>query len=82
MARFRTLAALWTGQQRIPAGRTVADSQANAVVGDFVWLQLNAQSLPAAFVPLDSSAQVMRDASQWKDKPFPATILGIDSIDG
>ena len=82
MARFRTTSAFWSGQQRVPAGKTVADSQADALPGDFVWPQLTAASLPAGFTPLDSSAQSMRAASQWANTPIANVCLGSDSVDG
>jgi hypothetical protein len=85
MARFRTTASFYAdaiGVGRVRAGRTVADSQANAVPGDVVWSGLNAQSLPAGFTPLDASATSMRAASQWAGTPVGNVCLGVDSVDG
>lgn len=85
MARFRTHAAFYAdavGVGRVRAGRTVADSQANAQAGDIVWSGLNSTSLPASFEPLDAGATTMRNASRWAGTAFAATILGADSTDG
>ena len=83
MARFRALSAVYVDGSavgKVSAGRTVADSQANAQAGDVVWTGLNSQSLPAGWQPLDSSATAMRAGSRWADTPISATILGVDSI--
>jgi hypothetical protein len=83
LARFRSLSAVYvdaTAVGRIPAGRTIADSQANAVAGDVIWNGLVAANLPAGFVPLDAGGTTMRSASPWATTPFPATITGTDSI--
>lgn len=85
MARFRTMVSLYVDGPavgRIRAGRTICDSQATAMPGDVIWSGLNSGSLPAGFVPLDAAATTMRNASQWASTPIPATILGVDSIDG
>ena len=85
MARFRTMSAFSAdavGVGRVRAGRTVADSVANAQAGDVIWSGLNSVSLPAGFAPLDASAQGMRNSSRWAGTPLPATILGADSVDG
>jgi hypothetical protein len=85
MARFRTTSAFYVdsaGVGRVRAGRTVADSQANAVAGDVVWPGLNSVSLPRGMTPLDTSAQTMRDASQWAGLPVANVCFGVDSVDG
>jgi hypothetical protein len=85
MARFRSTQSFYVDGAavgKVQAGRTIADSQANAQPGDVVWVGLNSQSLPAGMVPLDSSATTMRNASQWANTPISATILGVDSIGG
>jgi len=85
MARFRVMSAFYAdavGVGRVQAGRIVADSQGAAQPGDIVWSGLNAQSLPAGFVPLDSDAQAMRTGSRWAGTPIAATILGVDSVGG
>jgi len=85
MARFKLLSSFYAdavGVGRVRAGRTVADSQANALPGDVIWTQLNSNSIPRGFVPLDASASAMFAASQWAGTPVAATILGADSVDG
>jgi hypothetical protein len=84
MARFRTTASFYSdavGVGKVRAGKTVADSVANAQPGDVVWTGLNAQSLPAGFTPLDASATSMRAASQWANTPVANVCYGVDSID-
>ena len=81
MARFKLTASFYAdaiGVGRVRAGRTVADSQANAVAGDVVWTGLNAQSLPAGFTPLDASADAMKAASRWASTPVGIACLGVD----
>jgi hypothetical protein len=70
------------GVGRVRAGKTVADSAANALPGDTVWQGLNSQSLPAGFTPLDGAATSMRNASQWANTPIANVCLGGDSVDG
>lgn len=85
MARFKVQQAFYcdaVGVGRVRAGRTVADSQANAQPGDIVWTGLNSQSLPAGMVPLDASATSMKASSQWAGIPDATVILGVHSIDG
>jgi hypothetical protein len=84
MARFKLTASFYAdavGVGKVRAGRTVADSQANAAAGDVVWTGLNAQSLPAGFTPLDSAADTMRAASRWAGTPVGIACLGVDSVD-
>jgi hypothetical protein len=84
MARFKLTASFYAdavGVGKVRAGRTVADSQANALPGDVVWTGLNAQSLPAGFTPLDASADAMRAASRWVNIPAGIVCYGVDSID-
>jgi hypothetical protein len=83
MARFKLTASFYAdaiGVGRVSAGKTVADSQVNALPGDVVWTGLNSNSLPAGFVPLDASADAMKSASRWANVPVSATILGVDSV--
>jgi hypothetical protein len=85
MARFKTQQAFYAdavGVGRVRAGRTVADSQANALPGDVIWSGLNSQRLPAGFVPLDQAAIDMKAASVWANEPAATVILGVHSIDG
>jgi hypothetical protein len=63
MARFKLVGSFYAdavGVGKVSAGRTVADSQANAQPGDVIWLGLNSNSLPQCFVPLDDAAYSMR----------------------
>ena len=83
MARFRLTQSIYVDGAAVGhlrAGRIICDSQANALPGDVVWVGLNAQSLPAGSVPLDSSASAMLTGSRWANSPLSATILGVDSI--
>jgi len=83
MARFRTSGAFYSdavGVGRISAGRTIADSQANALPGDVIWAGLNSNSLPQGMIPLDASATTMKASSPWANTPLAATILGVDSV--
>jgi hypothetical protein len=85
VARFRTTAAFYSdapGVGRVRAGRTVADSTANALPGDIVWSGLNSVSLPAGFTPLDGAADAIRAASRWRNDPIANVCLGGDSVDG
>jgi hypothetical protein len=85
MARFKLTASFYAdavGVGRVRAGRTVADSQANAVAGDVVWAGLNSVSLPAGFTPLDPSADAMKAASRWAGTPVGIACYGVDSVDG
>jgi hypothetical protein len=85
MARFMTTSAFYVDGAavgRVRAGRTVADSQANAMPNDVVWTGLNSQSLPQGMTPLDGSASSMRAASRWANTPIANVCLGGDSVDG
>lgn len=85
MARFKTTSAFYAdavGVGKVRAGRTVADSVANAQPGDVIWTGLNAQSLPAGFTPLDGAADTMKAASRWAGTPVANVCLGVDSVDG
>jgi hypothetical protein len=79
MARFRTVQAFHFGSTRIPAGRTIADTQGNALPGDIVW-PVTSQNLPAGFVPLDGLATTMKAASPLAAENVRCTITGVDSI--
>ena len=84
MARFRTTASFYAdaiGVGKVRAGKTVADSVANALAGDVVWVGLNSVSLPAGFTRLDASADVMRAASRWAGVPVGIACYGVDSVD-
>jgi hypothetical protein len=84
MARFRTTAAFYSdapGVGRVRAGRTVADSTANALPGDIVWTGLNANSLPSGMTPLDGVADALRAASRWRNDPIANVCQGGDSVD-
>jgi hypothetical protein len=85
MARFMTTSAFYSdapGVGRVRAGKTVADSAANAQPGDIVWNGLNFNSLPSGFTPLDGAATSMRAASQWANTPIANVCYGADSVDG
>lgn len=81
MARFRLVRAFHFGAVRLAGGRTIADSQANALPGDTVWTGLTSATVGAGFVPLDASATTMKNASSFASVPVSATISGVDSID-
>lgn len=81
MARFKLTQAFHYGSVRVPAGRTLADSQANAIAGDYVYTGLNANSVPYGAIPIDGSATTMFNASRWAGTSPPATIPGVQSID-
>ena len=81
MARFQTTRAFHFGSLRVRAGKTIADSQANAQAGDAVWTGLTAATLPQGFNPLDASASTMKGQSKWAGVPADVTITGTDSID-
>ena len=48
MARYVLTKAFWSNQQRVRAGRILAQSQAEAQPGDFVWIG----TLPDGAVPV------------------------------
>jgi hypothetical protein len=50
MARYTLTKSFWTGQQKVRAGRTIAQTQAEALPGDVVW----AGTLPDGAVPVGS----------------------------
>ena len=80
MARFQLTQAVIVGPFRWTAGDTVADSQANAQVGDHVWVGLNSATMVEGMTPLDASATSMRAASRWAGVPLRNAISGVDSI--
>jgi hypothetical protein len=81
MARFQLTSAIVVGAVRIRAGKTIADSQANAQPGDAVWTGLNAGTMIAGMVPLDASATTMKNASPYASLAAATAISGVDSID-
>jgi hypothetical protein len=81
MARFRMTSAFHFGSQRVPAGKVLADSNANALAGDYVWLGLNSGTVPFGSVALDGTATSMLAASRWAGTPVACTITGAASID-
>ena len=81
MARFMTTRAFHFGSTRVRAGKTIADSQANAQSGDYVWTGMSSATLPQGFTPLDASATTMKNASKWAGVAAELTITGADSID-
>jgi len=50
MARYVLTKAFWSGQQKVRAGRTIAQTQAEAQPGDVVWTG----TLPTGAVPVGS----------------------------
>jgi hypothetical protein len=80
MARFRCNQAVHFGSTRIQAGKTIADTQANAQVGDVVFPGLSSQSLPPGCVPLDGGGTTMKNASPLVNEPIRSWITGADSI--
>jgi len=82
MARFRLTRAFAYngGANRLAAGQTLADSQANAQAGDVVWTGLTSLTMGQGFVALDASATTMKSASVYSSEVISATILGVDSV--
>jgi hypothetical protein len=82
MARFRLTQAFHFQSFRLAAGRTICDSAAAALPGDFVYGGLNANSLPAGCVPLDGLATTMKAASpRFANEATPTACTGVQSID-
>jgi hypothetical protein len=81
MARFRSHAAFTWGAFHYSAGRTFADTQANALAGDVV-LALTSANLPPQMNPLDASAIGMKNASALAGEVLRCTITGADSVSG
>jgi hypothetical protein len=82
MARFRTVSAVYIDAMGLlSAGRTCADCQAYAQLGDVIWTGLTSTSLPQGFMPLDQPAIEMRSQSVWANTPLCGKVLsGSDSI--
>jgi len=79
--RFKLQQAFHFGSVRVPAGGTIADSQANAVGKDHVFTGLNANTIPYGAVPLDGSATTAFNASRWAgtSPPQPSGVQSIDA---
>ena len=82
MARFVLLAAHFVGSTRLKAGRTIADTQGNAIAGDYVWLGLSSSNITPDMQPLDGGATTMKSGSQYANTPVRCTCTGVSSIDG
>lgn len=67
--------------RQCPAGTTYADTQANALEGDVVWDGMSSQTMSPGLIPLDASAQAMKNASQFVGLSY-ARPDGCNSIDG
>jgi hypothetical protein len=81
MARFTlTGCHVFPGNVTIKAGKTIADSVANAQAGDYVVPTLSSSTLTADMWPLDASATTMRNGSPFVSSPQRA-ITGRGSID-
>jgi hypothetical protein len=50
MSRYVMTKAFWTGQQKVRAGRVIAQTQGEALAGDVVW----SGTLPDGAVPVGS----------------------------
>jgi hypothetical protein len=82
VARFQlTHATLGPGARRLRAGQTIADTQGNALPGDFVWTGLSSANMPLGCTPLDGAGTTMRNASRWASVPVANACTGVDSID-
>jgi hypothetical protein len=80
MARFKLTQAVAVSPWRFRAGETVADSQANAQLGDRVWNGLTSATMAPGMAPLDASATSMKAASVYANEPAATAISGADSI--
>jgi hypothetical protein len=81
MARFTlTSCHVFPGGAVIKAGRSIADSVANAVGNDYVVSGLSSSTVTPGMVPLDGAATSMKAASPSANTPAPA-ISGRASID-
>lgn len=85
MARFRLTAgchfATTQGLKSLKAGSTIADSNANALAGDFVVPNLSSTTMSPAFIALDASATTMKNGSRFGSTPAPS-IDGANSVEG
>lgn len=81
MARFRLASAHVIDGRKLKIGSTIADTQGNAVAGDYVWSGLNAASLSYGLIPLDGAATTMLNASRFAGGPARISD-GVNSIDG
>jgi hypothetical protein len=53
MARYVLTKAFWSGQQKVRAGRVIAQSQGEAQAGDFIWNgTLPDGAIPVGTVPV------------------------------
>ena len=68
------------GANRLAAGSTIVESQANAVAGDIVWTGLSSATMGQGFVPLDASATTMKGGSAYAGEVIGCCILGVDSV--
>jgi hypothetical protein len=83
MARFRSSAAFVIGHARYKAGTTYADTVGNALAGDVVWASCGSSaSMSPALIPLDGAATTIKNGSVFAGSVTPATISGVNSIDG
>ena len=81
MARFTLTAAhVFAGGVTIKAGRTIADSVANAVGNDYVVTGLSSATVTPDMSPIDGAGTTMKNASPSASYPQRA-ISGRGSID-
>jgi hypothetical protein len=79
MARFGSTVALVVDGKRHKAGTTYADTKANAIAGDIIWLTMSSASMSPGLVPLDGAATSMKAASVYAGKQINL-IDGANSI--
>jgi hypothetical protein len=81
MARFSSTVAFAVNGTRYKAGTTYADTKANALEGDVIWLGLDETKMSPGFVPLDAAAVTMKGASVFAGLSV-ARPDGANSIEG
>ena len=87
MARFQLYGAHVFGAIRVRAGKTIADTAANAQPGDVVVGPLTSSSVTPTMSPLDAAATALKGGSLYPGAPLypeqqmPCTISGVASID-
>jgi hypothetical protein len=81
MARFGSTVAIVVGHQRYKAGTTFADSKANAIGNDVIWVGLSSASMSPGLIPLDGTATSMKAASVYSGISI-ARPDGANSIEG
>jgi hypothetical protein len=66
---------------RYEAGTTFADTKANALAGDIIWLGLSSTKMSPGLIPLDGTAVAMKGASVFSGIDIPRPD-GANSIEG